>query len=145
MVSNVSVMKDFKLLVCNVSVTELKLETDVIGVLTDQTQNGSSEAVGVNLASLCMELSACQVKLEATHHLLVTLLLSTTPNKEDVYLAHLVVSVALAVTFVLNVDLNLTMIATLSSVLNIVETERDLFLNVMMETISMVMDVVLIV
>ena len=143
MAFNVCVMKGLMLSECNVFVMESQQETDVIDVPTDQTQNGNLEAVGVNLASPCTEPSALEIKKEATHLPLAMLVPSMIPNKADVSLVQLVVSAAPAVMFAQYVDPNLTMMQVLNSVLNSVETVRDLFLSVMMETMLMVMDAAL--
>ena len=112
----------------------------MIVVLTDQIQNGNSENVDVNQDILFMESNVLQIKSEMIHLKIVMLQLSLMNSKKNAYLVLLVALVVKIAIHVLLASQSSTIL--MGSVLNIVVMEKDLFLNVMMETIILEMDAI---
>lgn len=121
------------------------MEIDVIDVLIDQTLNGNMVNVDVKMDIHYSVLSVLEIKLVKIYLKIVMLLLSMIANKEDVYHVQLDVWVVRAAINVFNVDHNLTLMQLQSFVQNIVEMEKDLYMNVMMVETFLEMDVLVIV
>lgn len=144
LIINVSVKKDSTKLVYNVSVMVLPLVNSVIDALRNQILFMMDTIVNVKMDTLKSKENVSQIMVEIkeeTIHHLAQLVPSMIPT--IVLVLHVLqdVSAVLAAIHVHNAALNSTMMPSVRLVSNIVEMASDLLMNVMMETMPMVMDV----